>query len=339
MKKFFIVMTLLPLMGVLFQSVWTWIDQYRFQPIGQRIDVNGQLFHYCYTGNGPQTVILDAGLGSGSLDWALIFPKIAEFTGVFSYDRAGYGWSDESSNPRTSDQMVEELHLLLSKAKIPKPYILVGHSLGGLNMQLYFSKYPDDVQGIVLVDSSHPEQLEKLPPEPEASILEKYPSFHILLAKLGVIRLIHWIPYVKNIIYETIQSFPLSLKEAYLAEASSTKYIRTFTRENELFRQSLNQVRERNISFGSTPLVVIMAGKESMGGWLDSETELLTWLQQSASIWQDLQRELLSRSSQSEFMIAEKSDHMIPRNQPEIVVLAIQNIQQRALQKVTLCLQ
>ena len=315
---------------MIFQTTSTWIDQYRFQPPGQQVYVNGKRWHYCCSGNGPQTVILDAGLGSGSLDWSLVQPKIAEFTRVFSYDRAGYGWSDESSNSRTSDQIVEELHLLLNQAEIPKPYILVGHSFGGINMQLYFSKYPEEVQGIILVDSSHPEQVEKLPPEPEKSVVE-HPSVQMLLSRLGVIRVLCSIPYVKNMIYETFLSFPVSIRKMYLAQYSSTKYIRTFTRENEAFEENLRQVKERHISFGSTPLVVIAAGAESKGEWLNSYPELLAWIQQSASIWHDLQKDLLSKSSQSEFLIAEESDHMIPRNQPEIVVQAVQSIQQMCL--------
>ena len=314
---------LLPLLLMLFQAVCTWIDQHRFQPPGERVQVNGRYLHYLCTGKGPYTVVLDAGLGQGSFDWSLVQPKLARFSRVFSYDRAGLGWSDESPAPKTSEQIVEELHLLLHQAAIEPPYILVGHSFGGINMQLYYSKYPDEVRGIVLVDSCHPDQFEKLPPAPEElSILEKHPKLLIFLARLGIGRLFFQLPSTKKFIKEVLP-FDSDVRKAWIAEVSSTKYVRTLIREDLMLKSNLRAIKNKNISFGAIPLAVIVAGRESTGTWTRSYEHFLEWEREIAPIWEDLQQEIASKSSQSEVIIATESDHMILRNQPEIIVQAV----------------
>lgn len=121
---------------------------------GKFIDVNGyRLFVNC-TGAGSPTVILDAGLGGSSTsDWNLVQPEASKITHVCSYDRAGRGFSEKGPEPRTSEMIVSELHTLLQNAGIQGPYVLVGYSFGGMNMRLYASRYPDEVVGMVLVDS------------------------------------------------------------------------------------------------------------------------------------------------------------------------------------------
>jgi len=120
------------------------------------VDVGGyKLFINC-TGQGSPTVILDAGLGTSSTNWRAVQSSVSKSTRVCSYDRANVGQSDKTTVPRTSQQIVKELKALLTNAQIKGPYILVGHSFGGLNMQLYASQYPNE--GAVLVEASHREQ-------------------------------------------------------------------------------------------------------------------------------------------------------------------------------------
>ena len=128
---------ILALSGMAYQTICTKLDKRRYPPIGKMVDIGGYSLHINYQGNKGPTVVLDSGQGCNSLDWALVQPSLAEFTRVCSYDRAGYGWSDESPKERSAGNMVDELHSLLHKADIPAPYILVGHSLGGVNVRLY----------------------------------------------------------------------------------------------------------------------------------------------------------------------------------------------------------
>jgi pimeloyl-ACP methyl ester carboxylesterase len=95
--------------------------------------------------------VMDSGLGGTVLDWQLVQPEVAKFARVCTYDRAGMGWSEAGSQPRTSEQIVRELHALLGNAGVEGPYVLVGHSFGGTNLQVYASRYPDEVAAMVLV--------------------------------------------------------------------------------------------------------------------------------------------------------------------------------------------
>ena len=98
-------------------------------------------------------MIIDAGLSAAGWEYESLAQRMAAFTQVYTYDRAGYGWSDPGPRPRTSQQVVAELRTLLQKAQVKPPYILVGHSWGGLNVRLYASLYPDEVAGLVLMDA------------------------------------------------------------------------------------------------------------------------------------------------------------------------------------------
>src|SRR5690242_14406475 len=132
------------LYGLSFQTIASAVDAAHYAAPGKLVDVGGYKLHINCTGTGSPTVILDAGLGGTSLDWSKVQPAVTRFTRVCSYDRAGYGWSESGRGLRTSQQIVTELHLLLSRAKIEGPYVLVGHSAGGMNMRLYAYRYPAD---------------------------------------------------------------------------------------------------------------------------------------------------------------------------------------------------
>ena len=149
--------------GTTYQYVATKLDEQKYPPIGKMVDVGGYKLHMIDQGTGGPPVVMDAGLAGYCLDWSLVQPEIAKFTRAITYDRAGYAWSDESPLERTSENVVKELHTMLHNAGVPAPYVLVGQSIGGLNMQLFANMYPNEVAGIVLIESSHKDQMEKLP--------------------------------------------------------------------------------------------------------------------------------------------------------------------------------
>ena len=111
------------------------------------------------TGRGSPTVVFENGLDGRLEWWAQVLPVISKETQVFAYNRPGIGASAEVSTPRDGETVIRELRTLLHAKRVEPPYVLVGHSLGGLYMQLYARRYPDEVAGLVLVDSTHPEQL------------------------------------------------------------------------------------------------------------------------------------------------------------------------------------
>lgn len=119
------------------------------------ITVNDRRFYLRTHGAEYPTVVFDAGHGDGADGWGTLIEEVAAFAQTYVYDRAGIGRSEAAPPPRTSGQIVEDLRALLAAAAIPPPYLLVGHSLGGLNMQLYARRYPRDVAGLILLDTTH----------------------------------------------------------------------------------------------------------------------------------------------------------------------------------------
>ncbi|MEO6456808.1 MAG: alpha/beta hydrolase [Chloroflexia bacterium] len=133
------------------------------------VDIGGRRLYITCMGEGSPTVILEHGMATESGSWATVQQVVAQFTRVCAFDRAGRGTSDPAHTPRTSEDMVADLHALLANANVPGPYILVGNSLGGFNARIFAHKYPDEVVGLVLVDSMHHDQFDRiekaLPPE------------------------------------------------------------------------------------------------------------------------------------------------------------------------------
>ena len=138
--------------GMAYQAIGTYLDRRRFPPPGQLIELGPCSLHLHEQGTGRPAVVLEAGIAGSSLGWALVQPKIAEFTRACSYDRAGLGWSGTSPAPRTVHQMISEVSTLLSCGGIPPPFILVGHSFGALLVRVYANLKREQVAGLVLVD-------------------------------------------------------------------------------------------------------------------------------------------------------------------------------------------
>jgi pimeloyl-ACP methyl ester carboxylesterase len=126
-----------------------------YPPPGRLVDIGGRKLHLNCTGNGEPTVILMAGGGAFSIDWALVQPEVAESTRVCSYDRAGLGWSDPGPSEETVEETVDDLHALLQASGEHQPYVLVGASIGGIFIQAYQRAFPKDVAALVFSNSSN----------------------------------------------------------------------------------------------------------------------------------------------------------------------------------------
>lgn len=127
----------------------------RPQPPGKLVDLGGHKLHVNCTGKGSPTVVIENGLGDFSFDWILVRTKVAAFTRICTYDRAGYAWSDPGPKPRTFAQINFELHDALAKLGEKGPFVLVGHSYGGPLVRNYAVTYPHDVAGMIQVDAAH----------------------------------------------------------------------------------------------------------------------------------------------------------------------------------------
>jgi pimeloyl-ACP methyl ester carboxylesterase len=158
----------------------------RYPPPGRMLDVGGRRLHVYETGQGSPTVLLEAGIAATSLSWRPVQDAIARFARVASYDRAGLGWSDAAST-LTLSQQVDDLHALL--AELPPPYILVGHSFGGLIIRAYAGRYPTEIAGLVLVDALRPEEWHPLSSEQRRTLARgvRLSRRGAMLARVGVV--------------------------------------------------------------------------------------------------------------------------------------------------------
>ena len=143
----------LSLIGYIYEPIAEARDAKAYPPPGQMVDMGGYRLHINCTGKGSPTVVIESGWGDMSATWGWVQPEVAKTTRVCTYDRAGMGWSEASPQPRTAREYAQELHTLLEKANEHGPYVLVGHSMGGFTMIVYAQDYPDEVSGLVLVDS------------------------------------------------------------------------------------------------------------------------------------------------------------------------------------------
>ena len=267
-------------------------------PPGSLIDLNGRQVHVRCAGEGSPTVILQA--GHISLTWMSVFSEIAELTRVCTYDRPGWGWSEPASSPRTAEMIVQELRMLLQAADIKPPYVLAGHSFGGLLMQLYAARYPDDFEGIVLVDSSHPDQAQRTSDLQELDTVAKALK---IVGPLGLARML--LPVAPAGDPTSRDSTVIALEKDLLM---TNRTLRTIVAELSVMRQSLLQVADSSVDFGDKPLVVLTQGRRR------------------PEFWQQMQEDLSRLSRSSDWRVIDDAGHFIHHDRPDVVVDAIRRV-------------
>jgi pimeloyl-ACP methyl ester carboxylesterase len=281
-----------------------------FPPPGRLIDVGGYRLHVFCAGNGSPTVLIDGGAGAWSIHFSHIQAALAGEMRVCTYDRAGLGWSDEGPSPRTSGQMVDELHRLLHEAGVRPPLLLVGHSLGGYNVRIYQHRYPEEVAGLILVDAAHEGQWERLPPEWAAGVRALVPALRARAeqARSGAISRADVEP-------GAFTAHAPQWRAAHVAAQLAPKMYLGMAAENDAAFESARQVPSGRL--GALPLVVLTARRSFdafAGSGLDVEPANRIWLQ--------LQHELAHLSSKTVHLFSER-DHNLPASDPDAVVAAI----------------
>lgn len=279
---------------------------------GELIDVGLYQLHLYCTGSGFPAVILESGLGDTYISWRKVQPKIAQFARVCSYDRAGLGFSDYTRHPSTSKYFAQELHTLLHNAGIPPPYVLVGHSMGGFTVRLYASLYRDEVAGMVLVDSSHPEQRTRLPPalnDMDATWLREQ-EFMEFTMPFGIPRLM---------------GFCGSEGEVRAAECNFHT-VRESVAELKAVSESAAEAATAG-KLGDMPLAVLSEDPDQPQPDLPEDL-----LKPASDAWQQMQKELAQLSTRSTRVIAKNSGHFIQFDRPDVVVEAVRKIVNQARQ-------
>ncbi len=270
---------------------------------GMLVNIGTHYMHIYCLGEGVPAVILDTGLGGSSLEWINIQKTLANHTRICIYDRSGYGWSYPGPGPRTSSLIADELFLLLNEAGVDGPYVLVGHSFGGYNMQIFASRYQYKTAGLVLVDSSHAEQIERFAAPPIN--VKLIPS---VKGKFLIARYKH-----PKVHFE----LPDELKKVVIAMQGRISMQRTVSDELQHFHQSAVEVKSAGV-LPNVPLIVLTRGQRVWPN--DQQGDLMEQL------WFQLQSELALRGSYYAHYVAKRSGHNIHLDQPHLVIDAIKEV-------------
>lgn len=284
-------------------------------PPGRLVDIGGRRLHiHCRGPIAPArpTIVLEAGLGESSLTWAGVAPALAERHRVCAYDRAGQGWSDPRSGEHSAAATVADLHTLLNAAGEPGPYLLVGHSLGGLYARLFAQRYPDEVAGLALLDPSHEEMTSRLPPDWQASVRRaneeavaalRTPA---LLADLGLAALFPPLAPADPRLPPEAQAALRALGGA------SGRGFRALALEIGASEAVLAELRAAGVTdLGDLPLVVVKAGASA-------PAEPPPGLSPFTPSY-DLHAELAAQSSRGRLVVLEGSTHYVHYDAPERV--------------------
>lgn len=290
-------------------------------PIGKLVNVGSHRLHLHAPGAGSPSVVFESGGASWCLDWFPVQTEVAKFTQACSYDRAGFGWSDSGPKPRTSEQIVSELHTLLTEAEIQKPYILVGASFGGHTVRLFSKKFPDEVAGVVLLDARHEAIDARMPPswkKLEASG-KGMVQFMLLASRTGFLKFLGKV-MGERVLPPIVTKLPPELRPVYLEVGFQPKYFQSNLDELEAISESDNQLSVTG-SLGNIPMTVIRHGVPDLFSRMSPEQA-----KQAEQVWQELQTELTRLSSNSQMLVAEKSGHAIQIDQPSLVVDSIRQM-------------
>jgi pimeloyl-ACP methyl ester carboxylesterase len=300
-----------------------------YPPPGQMVDVGGYRMHIHCRGDhsdGSPTVVMDAGQGEAGLTWALVQPEVAGFARVCTYDRAGLGWSERGPKPRTAANIVAELHALLAGAGVDPPYVMVGHSAGGLYGRLFAHTYPDEVAGFVLVDAGHEERWLRYQ---ESLLRLERLSNRMMAWGLRFLQVLNSVglPALNPDSFGSDWPTPIPepVRGPYFGTMfSGTKCLATLIEEIKAAEGNFAAVREAELSpLGDIPLVVVTSGKPEISeGRAISAQEVEHYNRVAA----ELQAELVALSPQGKQILAEKSGHYIQIDQPELVIEAIREV-------------
>ncbi len=300
--------------GRVYQEISESRDLERYPPPGQMVDVDGHFMHIDCIGEGSPTVILELGVGSASVSWYDIHRRLSEITKTCAYDRPGLGYSEPIDQPKRAADVAERLHKLLRNAGIDDELVLVGRSAGGVYVREFFRRYPENVRGMLLVDSSHEQQVRRIPStngdgaDPAIEIAKR-------LAPFGLVRL-------SGILKQRVASSRASDEaKAYLNVTYHLSHaLDTVSQESDAFNLDIDANRPPS-PIGDLPLIVLTraAPEEDSNSSQDQ-------LRQAREARMLLQRELAALSTNGKQILAKESGHNIHADHPQLVIDAVKKL-------------
>jgi pimeloyl-ACP methyl ester carboxylesterase len=237
---------------------------------GQLIDVGGYRLHLHCTGSGTPTVVLQPGGGEMSSNLGWITPAVARDTRVCVYDRAGRGWSEPADTAQDATQIATDLHTLLQRGHVPGPYVLAGHSFGGLYVLTFAARYPDEVAGMVLVDSTAPASARPGAASPgeggSNDIMSRVSALVSTSARLGLGRLYGQF---------AVGDLPPRSRDEVRASIATASNLRSTIDEYVQAGASVKQAASLG-DFGDKPLIVLTAGSGHDATWSAAQNHMVT---------------------------------------------------------------
>jgi len=288
-------------------------DRRHHLPPGRQVDIGGRRLHLVEMGEGSPSVVIIPALAGNVLPWLRVLEAAAAETQACVYDRAGIGWSDPPTHGRpTPGTMASDLYALLQAAGIVPPYVLVGHSLGGVIARRFQADHPDAVAGMLLIDSSHEDHPLRLGAvdwrEGTVGILRSAARRQASL--FGARRLAVALGLAPGFAAEIARTVPIEYAGAARAISLSARQNRAMVRELLVLAHSWGQPG----SLGSLPLAVLTASPRPWRGW---------------PVWAQMQNELAALSTNSEHVTARTAGHDIHLDEPDLVVQAIRTLVRR----------
>ena len=305
---------LLLLIGFIFERI-SRNGAEKIKPDGQFAEVEDHRLHYYKKGNGGPTIVFETAFDpAGHLQWYNIQQELpASYTSV-SYDRAGILWSERGKNPKSGEEMAKELHLLLEKANVPKPYILVGHSFGGTLVRFFVNKYPEDVAGVIFVDSQCPDDERYLSPELFKMVNQGLPGSFLKFANtFGLARLMFKGMFPNNKQYE----YQNKIMPALLYKSADA--VLEEQDQMGLIKKEASKIK----SFGNIPLYVLTAADEKRFDSSIKDRKLKT---EMLSAWNKMQKDFLLLSTKSKQILVPNSGHYINQEQPKVIESVINDM-------------
>ena len=299
--------------GAVYQAIAAKNDQVTYPPPGIPVDIGGRRIHMVVMGNasGQPTVVLEGGMASFSSNFYWVQNELAATTRVVAYDRAGLGWSDPAPEPRDAQQSARDLHAALQAAGIQGPYVVAGHSYGGLVVRAFTDLYPDEVAGMVLIDASHPDQWQHIPVSQDGKLNGRGNLITSILARFGIVRLFQ----LERGIYTGLPEQQAAEMRAILAKPESWKTSGdVLLIWNERTTPQINQAS----SLGDLPLAVLSVTEQAV----------------FADVLTSLQAELPNLSSNSIHITVEGATHesLVAKQEHALVVVeAIRQVLESAM--------
>lgn len=295
------------LAGAAYQAIAEARDDRRFPPLGMLVDVNGHRMHLFCQGEGSPTVIVEQGVGSQSLGWAPLNERLATITTVCAYDRPGMGYSEPIDHPTPAAEIARNLNQLLINAGITDDIVLVAWSVGGIYSREFYRQFPERVKGMVFVDSSHEQQLQRLG-DPDVGYRNPLRTDQYL-APLGWIRISGEVP--KRFAESPL---PAPIRDRLIAINLKSHTPGAMVREGDGMRADLEANRAPP-NLGDIPLIVLSEGKPN-----------IPFMQERLPQWFALQDELAHLSTRGRHIVATQSAHAIHRTEPELIVDALRQV-------------